>query len=169
MFKSAAALFAALLLLAGCSTTPRPAPVETVPEVAPPSLEPAPAPVAEPVEKKPPPPPPPAVTVTPKVEPAPAEPAAHPGGKLKIRIESAPTGAMIVVNGMPVGRTPLDIEVDSANNGFFKDPVSIRARFVAGDTTVDSVSVDEELGPLERVPLALVFSREGVQRVIRRY
>jgi hypothetical protein len=25
------------------------------------------------------------------------------------------------------------------------------------------------LGPLERVPLALVFSRDGVQRILRQY
>lgn len=88
---------------------------------------------------------------------------------MKIRIESVPPGAMIVVDGRPVGRSPVDVEVGSANNGFFKAPVSIRARFVSGDATGESLSVDEELGPLERVPLALVFSRDGVQRILRQY
>jgi hypothetical protein len=76
---------------------------------------------------------------------------------------------MIVVDGRPVGRTPFELEVDTANNGFFKQALSIRARFVASDTVVESFSVDEELGPLERVPLALVFSRDGVQRILRQY
>lgn len=159
-----------LVILAGCTTAPAPAPApaEAVAEVAPPEPEPpGPEPLPEPVVQES---MPVEVTNAPRVveEPVP-EPVPHPGERMMIRIESVPPGAMIVIDGRPVGRAPIEIGVDTANNGFFREPVSIRARFVAGDATGESLSVDERLGPLERVPLALVFSREGVQRVIRQH
>lgn len=162
-------LTALLLLLAGCATTPPEAPVEPAPGLAPP---PAPPPVSKPKPRPVPVKPaqtPPVATAQPPVEtsapplvPATAE-------KLTIRIESSPQGAMILVDGRPIGRAPIDVEVESASNGFFKAPVTIRARFVATDASTESFSIDEQLTPLERVPLALVFSHEGTQRILRRF
>ena len=166
-----AILFAAALLVhTGCTTAKSPAlEEEPVTELAPspPPAEPAPEP--QPVAVKPAPKPakPPEVTKVPPADAIPTQPVPHVPDHLKIRIESNPIGAMIVVDGKPLGRTPVELVVDSANNGFFKEPMTIRARFVASDAASESISVDERLGPLERVPLALVFSREGVQRVIR--
>ena len=161
---------AGLLLFAGCATAPAPAPVEATPVIlpVPPEPKPPPEPEPQPVPVAPE-PKPPEVTVTPRVDTVPVEPVPHVDERLKIRVESVPVGAMIVVDGRPLGRTPVDLEVDAANNGFFKEPMTIRARFVANEAASDSISIDERLGPLERVPLALVFSREGVQRVIRQY
>jgi outer membrane biosynthesis protein TonB len=160
---------AGLLLLAGCTTAKSPTPVE----VATPELSPAPPATPEPKPQQPAPvvpaPKPPEVIQVPPTVATPEEPIQHAPEHLKIRIESSPVGAMIVVDGKPLGRTPVELEVDAANNGFFKEPVTIRARFVASDSASESYSIDEELGPLERVPLALVFSRDGVQRILRQY
>ncbi|HUG10661.1 MAG TPA: PEGA domain-containing protein [Opitutaceae bacterium] len=170
--KIATAVFvaAALLIHAGCTTAKSPAPEEEpVPELAPsppPTAEPEPEP--QPIVVKPE-PKPSVVSKTPPAIAPPVEPVPELPEHLKIRIESNPVGAMIVVDGKPLGRTPVELEVDAANNGFFKAPMTIRARFVASDAASESVSVDERLGPLERVPQALVFSREGVQRVIRQH
>ena len=162
---------AGLLFQSGCTTSETPVPAaEPVPELAPshhppaPSEEPEPQP--QPVAVTPP-ENPPQVTKSPPVQATPVKPVPQLPVHLKIRIESNPVGAMIVVDGKPLGRTPVDLVVDAANNGFFKEPMTIRARFVASDAASESISVDERLGPLERVPLALVFSRDGVQRVIR--
>jgi hypothetical protein len=167
-------LVAAMLLVhAGCTTAEPPAaedePVPALAPSPPPMAEPEPEPEPQPIAMKPGPRPakPPVVTKTPPANVTPVEPVPQLPEHLKIRIESSPVGAMIVVDGRPLGRTPVDLEVDSANNGFFKAPMTIRARFVASDAASESISVDERLGPLERVPLALVFSRDGVQRVIR--
>jgi outer membrane biosynthesis protein TonB len=171
--KIATAMLVALVLLvhAGCTTAKPPAleeePVTELAPSPPPPAEPEPEP--QPVAVKPAPKPakPPEVTKAPPADAIPTQPVPHVPDHLKIRIESNPAGAMIVVDGRPLGRTPVELQVDSANNGFFKAPMTIRARFVASDAASESISVDERLGPLERVPLALVFSREGVQRVIR--
>lgn len=162
-------LVVAGMLVAGCTTAKAPAPVE---EPAP-KLAPRPPLPAEPTPQQQvpmvPAPKPPEVTKALPANATPVEPVPHGPERMRIRVESIPAGAMIVVDGMPIGRTPVDVEVGSANNGFFKSPVTIRARFVASDAASESISVDEQLGPLERVPLVLVFSREGAQRVIRRY
>jgi hypothetical protein len=171
--KIATAMLVATVLLvhAGC-TTAKPAPTEGGPVAVLAPSSPAPAEVEQepqPIAMKPGPTPskPPAVTKTATSPVTPVMPVPQLPEHLRIRIESNPAGAMIVVDGRPLGRTPVDLRVDSANNGFFKAPMTIRARFVASDAASESISVDERLGPLERVPLALVFSREGVQRVIR--
>lgn len=157
-----------MLVLAGCATSPKPAappqapPVDMArempePKPAPSTMPTAPGKPVRPVEK------PVAAPVVPVTPEAPVR------SKLSIRVESIPAGAMIVVDGKPVGRAPLDVSFEPGNNGFFKDPVTIRARFVATDAGGESFSVDERFGPLERIPLALVFSKDGAQRVIRQY
>ncbi len=156
---------AAVLLGASCATVPSPGtppPIQAEPREAP-------EPVTTPLQ-----PGTPTPTHAGPAEPLPAPVAPTPSQRaareqLTIHIESNPAGAMIVVDGKPIGRAPLDIAFDAASNGFFKEPVIIRARFVANDAAGESFSVDARLGPLERIPLALVFSHDGVQRVIRQY
>jgi hypothetical protein len=168
---AAAFLATALLLsLSGCTTARPPAAAEPVAPLAPPVQKPEPVLSHKPKPKPTPAPQPaparvapePAVTTNPEPVPAPPE-------RLKIRVETIPQGAMIVVDGRPMGRAPLDLEFDAASNGFFKVPVTIRARFVASDATSESFSIDGQFGPLERIPLGLVFSHEGVQRILRQY
>lgn len=158
----------AMLVLAGCSTAPKPIEVEPVAQVAPapepePSPKPPPQPAPKPVVTSPPAP----VQTPPPVETPRSAPVPVASDKLSIRIDSNPTGAMILVDGKPVGRAPVEVVVDTTENGFFKAPVTIRARFVAGETGGESFSIDERLGQLERVPQALVFSHDGAQRILR--
>lgn len=159
-----------MLVLAGCTTAPQAGPVETTTEVTPAleteaTHEPPPRPLPEPVvnlraapEEAP-----------PQAEPTLITPEPVRDGRLTIHIESNPTGAMILVDGRPVGRAPVDLAVETNGSGFFRTPVTIRARFVAGETGGESFSVDERLGQLERVPQALVFSHDGAQRILRQF
>ena len=68
-----------------------------------------------------------------------------------------------MVDGRPVGRTPIEVNVDAANNGFFREPLTIRAMRVqngrpvvafAGLSSIDAVGrlTGQEL----RVPEALL-------------
>lgn len=81
-------------------------------------------------------------------------------------VESRPDGAIIVVNGRPVGRAPLRLELPATTLGFFQGYVEIRARFLGeaegpyGRTTVVSFS------PLERVPSKLRFTPDSSHRTL---
>ncbi len=81
-------------------------------------------------------------------------------------IESVPSGATVVIDGMPVGRTPYRFVVTDAARGFFRGETVIRVRFIAGAAGEVSATVSEVFGPTDRVPLKLVFTPEGVRRVL---
>jgi hypothetical protein len=80
-------------------------------------------------------------------------------------VESAPAGAVIVVDGRPVGRAPLRLDVPITPQGFFRADMEIRARFVARDATEVSRTVVEEFNLRERVPPGLRFTPDGAQRL----
>jgi hypothetical protein len=82
-------------------------------------------------------------------------------------VESVPPGAIIVVDGRPVGKSPLRLAVPATTQGFFLNDVEIRARFVATDATEVSRTAMEEFTPRDKVPVALHFTPEGVQRAAR--
>ncbi|HUJ44826.1 MAG TPA: PEGA domain-containing protein [Opitutaceae bacterium] len=82
-------------------------------------------------------------------------------------VESMPPGAIIVVDGRPVGKAPVRIAVPETPQGFFRDYMEIRARFIATDPTGDSRTPMEEFTPRERVPAVLHFTPDGAQRTLR--
>lgn len=48
--------------------------------------------------------------------------------------------------------------------GFSRGTVSIKARFVAEDSSQTSTTIEEELTPLDKLPTALIFTPDRVQR-----
>ena len=87
--------------------------------------------------------------------------------RLTMSVESDPAGATIVVDGRPVGKTPLLLGVPASPLGFFHDYVEIRARFIADDENQVSQTATEEFSPREKVPAILRFTPAGAQRIAR--
>lgn len=161
----------AVLLLAGCTTpisrpllpsSPPLVPAEQAP--APPAKEqgPSPSDAPRPVSKDKKAVPVGAPTNASTQEQADA--AALATGEFAILVESQPSGAMIVVNGIPVGRTPRKIILPGTSQGFSRGTVSIKARFVASSSTEQSATIEEEFTPLDRLPVSLLFTPEKAQR-----
>jgi hypothetical protein len=153
-----------LLFSSGCTTTRKTAP--PAPAVLAPAMAPAPAP-----ELKNPPsttvPVAPPLTAVQVVPPAAPSEASSPLAELTMLVESVPPGATIVVDGRPVGKTPLHLSVPATPLGFFRDYVEIRARFVATDETEVSRTATEEFTPREKVPAIVQFTPDGAQRTVR--
>ncbi len=82
-------------------------------------------------------------------------------------VESEPTGAIIVVDGRPVGKAPVRLAMPATPLGFFRDYVEVRARFVATTEGTDSRTTVEAFTPRERVPAVLHFTPEGAQRTVQ--
>lgn len=158
-----------LLLWSGCATTSKapPTPVVAAQLVPPPktSAEPPARPVTIPQA--------PAVATPPA--PAPPVPATRvptvglEAGvtQLTMLVESEPAGAIIVVDGRPMGKTPLQLGVPATALGFFRDYVEIRARFIADSEAEVSQTATEEFSPREKVPAVLHFTPAGAQRTVR--
>lgn len=155
-----------LMGLVGCATSPgvrqpeptRPiaAPVPASPAIA--ADVPAPTRVVPPVRVAPTPAPVP--TPPPVAEP----PEVVPEGEISVLVESEPPGATIVVNGIPVGKAPKKVMLPITPQGFVRETVSIKARFVAETSAQQSSTIEFELTPLDRMPSGLVFTPERVVR-----
>ena len=87
-------------------------------------------------------------------------------GEYQVTIVSEPVGAMVVVDGIPVGDTPRQVILPGTEQGFLKRPVSVRVRFVAGSAATASKTVEVRLTPLERMPRRIEFTPEGARRVL---
>lgn len=85
-------------------------------------------------------------------------------GQFVIAVESDPVGATIVVDGKPVGRAPRKLVLAVTPQGFSRETVVIKARFVAETSAQQSMTTEVELTPLDRLPSVLVFTREKVLR-----
>ena len=109
---------------------------------------------------------PPSAPAAPSPVAAPQE-AAPPVAGTTLLVESTPPGAVIVVDGRPVGKAPVWIAVPDTPQGFFRDYMEIRARFIAADPSGDSRTFMEEFTPREKVPAVLHFTPEGAQRTVR--
>ncbi|HEY0944028.1 MAG TPA: PEGA domain-containing protein [Opitutaceae bacterium] len=90
-----------------------------------------------------------------------------PHGQYAILVESQPSGATVVVDGIPVGRAPHRVLVAGTSLGYFQGAMSIKVRFVATDANGISQTVEEALTPRDRIPAALVFTPAGAQRRLR--
>lgn len=134
-----------------------------------PSAAPNPPPVSAPTAETPPTPPSSSASFPTTV--ATAKPAASGAGALAGRyfllIDSAPAGALIVVNEQPVGKAPLRLAVQGTAEGFFKDYLTIRARFLADSPQEVSLSVAQNFTPLDKIPAKLTFTPQGAQRQLR--
>jgi len=88
-------------------------------------------------------------------------------GDFAVLIESEPSGGIVVVNGVPMGRTPQSVVVSGNARGFVRDAISIKVRFVAADTDHTSQTVEEQLTPLDKIPASVHFAPTGATRVAR--
>jgi len=88
-------------------------------------------------------------------------------GEFAVLVESEPAGGIVVLNGVPLGRTPQRIVLTGTSRGFIRDAVSIKVRFVAADTDHTSQTVEEQLTPLDKIPARLHFTPTGSNRVAR--
>ena len=154
-----------LVLAGGCTTASR----TRAPAPAGPAVTPAHPAEAAPVPAAPTAPMAPSAAPVAPVTPAPAAPpgGAAAVGTLDLLVESAPTGAIIVLDGVPVGRAPLHLQIAATPLGFFQDYREIRARFVASDEEQVTRSSIEEFTPREKVPAVLRFTADGAQRTMR--
>jgi hypothetical protein len=161
---------AGVFILAGCSHAPRTPEVkqETVAsEPAPPATPPAPVVVPEP-RVEPPEPARPAVSHK-RNTPLPVRddlPALKPG-EHRIGVESEPAGATVVMNGKPCGKTPCVLIVQANRRGFLREAVSIKVRFIAANESEESLTVEEVLTTLDKVPAGIRFTAAGATRMVR--
>lgn len=163
----------AMLALAGCaSVAPRPA--SPVPRAgghekvaSTPVTESSPNVASEPAAS--------AVRETPSLPAGPAQPPAtesvSPGrserteGEIRVIIESVPSGATVVVNGRPAGRTPFALTVTGTSRGFFREEQAIRVRFIATQASETSATVEEVFAPTDRIPERVIFTPKGARRI----
>jgi hypothetical protein len=147
-----------LLILAGCVTAPKSVPPPP-PNIFPPPAAPAAAPKNKP--PAPPPRPPPAPK---SVTPSPASTPAPPKDEFVMSIDSDPSGATIVVNGIPIGKAPLQLKVKTTPQGFFRDYLTVKARFLATSEDETSITVEDDCTPREKIPNKIIFTPQGAQR-----
>jgi hypothetical protein len=103
-----------------------------------------------------------------KSTPSPNESRSKPAvGEYAVLIDSEPAGGVVVINGVPVGRTPQRVVLSGTSRGFFRDAVSIKVRFVAADTDHTSQTIEEQLTPLDKIPASVHFTLAGATRVAR--
>ena len=154
-----------LMSLLGCASSPAVRPPTAIKSVGAPvpasspivAVAPPPEDVAAPIQAVPTPVP---ITPPPVAEP----PDLVPEGEMSVLVESEPHGATIVVNGIPVGKAPKKVMLPVTPQGFVRDTVSIKARFVAETSSQRSSTIEFELTPLDRMPSGLVFTPDRVVR-----
>jgi hypothetical protein len=88
-------------------------------------------------------------------------------GEYALMVESEPTGATVVVNGTPCGKTPCRVVVQANGRGFLREQVSIKVRFIAANEGQSSQTVEEVLTTLDKVPTEIRFTTAGATRVVR--
>jgi hypothetical protein len=145
-----------IFFLSGCMTAPKSVP-------PPPSIPPQAAPSAAPENK------PPALPSKPRPAPTsvahpPASTLAPPKDEFVMAIDSEPSGAIIVVNGIPIGKAPLHLRVKNTLQGFFRDYMTVKARFLATSSEETSITVEDDCTPREKIPGKITFTPQGVQR-----
>jgi hypothetical protein len=79
-------------------------------------------------------------------------------------IDSEPSGAVIVVNGIPIGKAPLQLKLKITPQGFFRDYMTVKARFLATSSDETSVTVEDDCTPRDKIPGKIIFTPQGSQR-----
>ena len=82
-------------------------------------------------------------------------------GEVRVRIESRPSGALIVWDGRVLGHAPLFVSMPVTRRGFFPQATTVSARFLAEDQSYGAMSVRANFTVLRKVPAAVVFSKDG--------
>lgn len=95
----------------------------------------------------------------------PVDPGSAPAGFRSLWVDSEPAGGIVVLDGVPQGRTPLQIQVPVTAQGFFRAETSIRVRFIAADAQQPSATREEIFGPTDRLPSRLTYTPEAVRRI----
>lgn len=85
----------------------------------------------------------------------------------EMRIESAPAGAQVVIDGRPIAKTPCRVLMNGTQTGFFLDALSVKVRFIATDEGGQSETVEELFSKHDKIPARLRFSPEGAKRTLR--
>jgi hypothetical protein len=91
----------------------------------------------------------------------------NPPLEYEVKIVSEPSGGIVVIDGVPQGKTPLRVTVAATSRGFCRDQISIKVRFVASDAQHVSHTVEEILTPLDKVPAVIHFTPTGAMRTAR--
>ena len=86
---------------------------------------------------------------------------------VRVRVESRPSGALVVSGGRVVGHAPIDVMLPISRLGFFPEPTTVRARFLAEDESYGAMSVSANFTVTERVPAAVIFTPDGYTWVPR--
>jgi len=79
-------------------------------------------------------------------------------------IDSDPSGATIIVNGIPIGKAPLQLKVKMTPQGFFRDYLTVKARFLAKSDEETSITVEDDCTPREKIPGKIMFTPQGSRR-----
>ena len=88
-------------------------------------------------------------------------------GEVRVRIESRPSGALIVWDGQVMGHAPLFVSMPVTRRGFFPQATTVRARFLAEDQSYGAMNVSARFTVMEKVPAAVIFSKDGFTWVPR--
>jgi hypothetical protein len=147
-----------IFFLSGCATAPKSVPAP------PPNLSPQAAPAAVPENKPRAPAPKPAAAPSAASPPAAVLTPVLPKDEFAMAIDSEPSGATIVVNGIPIGKAPLQLKVKTTLQGFFRDYLTVKARFLATNSDETSITVEDDCTPREKIPGKIMFTPQGAQR-----
>jgi hypothetical protein len=83
-----------------------------------------------------------------------------------VLVVSEPEGAMVVLDGRPLGPTPRAVTLPINGYGFVSRPVSVKVRFVATSLIDTSRTAEVMLTPLDRAPVRLDFTPQGARRTM---
>lgn len=82
-------------------------------------------------------------------------------------VESEPSGAQVVIDETPVGKTPCSVLMDGTPAGFCLSAFSVKVRFIARGGGERSLTVEEVFSKHDKVPAKLRFTPEGATRTLR--
>ncbi len=95
-------------------------------------------------------------------------PTEDPAGEVRVRIESRPSGALIVMGGQVVGHAPLEVLLPVSRLGFFPESTTVRARFRAEDERYGGAqTVSARFTVQQKVPAVVFFTPAGFTWVAR--
>lgn len=85
----------------------------------------------------------------------------------EMRVESDPSGSQVVIDGVPLAKTPCRVLMSGSPSGFFLDTHSVKVRFIALDDQHESQTVEEAFSKHDKIPTKLRFTAEGATRTLR--
>lgn len=92
--------------------------------------------------------------------------AAEAGHQATVVVKSLPEGAVVVVDGYPVGPTPCSITLPVNDGGYLQRDVSVKVRFLSADASTRSTTKTLLLTPVDRAPARLDFTPTETRRIV---